>query len=511
MIIRTMMLTGLLFLFFSNDLSGQAGQYDNTWVFGMYSSTDPRHGGSMIDFNDALPYISFFDLPEEMWLGQMSVISDASGNLVAYTNGCRIADHTHQVMAGGDTINPGENFERRCTGASSSYSLHHGLLFLPIPGSDSLYYLFHLRVEEYVPVELLYTVVNRRGNGGRGQVEAKNQVLLRDVFADQLTAVRHGNGRDWWIMIPQGGNMSRRYYTFLFSPEGIQGPFEQEAGNFRRFSSNAQAVFSPNGRNYIVAHNLHDMIIFDFDRCTGLLSNPRDIWIPATSQYNIMGLSVSPSSRYLYASTSVDLHQYDLYAANIFLSRVHIGSYDGYRSPLATTFFQHRLAPDGKIYMSATNGVDILHVIHEPDSAGTACRFEQHGVQLPRQHAFSMPNLPWYRLYDWPGSPCDTLGINLTPEEPPIPTDLNRVVVKVYPNPASGQTQVALSGTLEEALDFKLYEPAGRMVWQQTLEPGSVLYPVSLERLPAGVYFWVITGGKKLRVQGKLIVVTGGR
>ena len=79
--------------------------------------------------------------------------------------------------------------------------------------------------------------------------------------------------------------------------------------------------------------------------------------------------------------------------------------------------------------------------------------------------------------------------------------------MKVYPNPASGQTQVALSGTLEEALDFKLYEPAGRMVQQQTLEPGSVLYPVSLERLPAGAYFWVITGGKKLQVQGKLVVV----
>ena len=42
---------------------------------------------------------------------------------------------------------------------------------------------------------------------------------------------------------------------------------------------------------------------------------------------------------------------------------------------------------------------------------------------------------------------------------------------------------------------------------QQMLEPGSVLYPVSLERLPAGAYFWVITGGKALRVQGKLVAV----
>ncbi|MBK7468960.1 MAG: hypothetical protein IPJ43_20445 [Saprospiraceae bacterium] len=35
-------------------------------------------------------------------------ISDIEGNLVAYTDGHNIFNRAHQIMEGGDTINPGD-------------------------------------------------------------------------------------------------------------------------------------------------------------------------------------------------------------------------------------------------------------------------------------------------------------------------------------------------------------------------------------------------------------------
>jgi hypothetical protein len=47
---------------------------------------------------------------------------------------------------------------------------------------------------------------------------------LRLHFGEQITAVRHGNGRDWWIVLPHsihGAFGSNKYYKFLFDSVGI--------------------------------------------------------------------------------------------------------------------------------------------------------------------------------------------------------------------------------------------------------------------------------------------------
>jgi len=72
------------------------------------------------------------------------------------------------------------------------------------------------------------------------------------------------------------------------------------------------------------------------------------------------------------------LSKYDCEAADMMGSRILIGLYDGFLSfyGLSTTFHQMRLAPDGKIYVSANNNMNYLHVIHHPDRYGLACHFE---------------------------------------------------------------------------------------------------------------------------------------
>ncbi|MCB0535159.1 MAG: PKD domain-containing protein [Saprospiraceae bacterium] len=127
------------------------------------------------------------------------------------------------------------------------------------------------------------------------------------------------------------------------------------------------------------------------------------------------GAAISPNSQYLYIANGIWLHQYDLQADNILTSEILLGTYDGYMSPVNTFFFLLQLAPDGKLYMNSAATVNTMHIVHQPDLPGVACRFEQHGVQLPTLNNWSMPNFPNYRLGPLDGSPCDTLGLDNLP------------------------------------------------------------------------------------------------
>ncbi|MCS7036399.1 MAG: PKD domain-containing protein [Saprospiraceae bacterium] len=127
-------------------------------------------------------------------------------------------------------------------------------------------------------------------------------------------------------------------------------------------------------------------------------------------------MAISPNSRYLYHNRYDTAFQYDLWAADIPASRKVVAVYDGFTDPFPVTFYIMQLAPDGKIYSSATNGARYLHVIHRPDEEGLGCQYQQHGIQLYKYNDFSVPNFPNYRLGPLDGSPCDTLGLDNHPK-----------------------------------------------------------------------------------------------
>ena len=127
------------------------------------------------------------------------------------------------------------------------------------------------------------------------------------------------------------------------------------------------------------------------------------------------GTTISKNSKYLYTTSNIYIYQYNLEAEDVLGTRTLVAEWDGFVDPVATTFYQAQLAPDGKIYLSSNNGVTSLHAIHDPDKLCPDCRIEQHGVELPTYNAFSILNLPNYRLGPIDGSPCDTLGINNIP------------------------------------------------------------------------------------------------
>ncbi|HNG89250.1 MAG TPA: hypothetical protein PK858_03565, partial [Saprospiraceae bacterium] len=275
------------------------------------------------------------------------------------------------------------------------------------------------------------SLIDMNANNGLGKVVKKNQVLMQPPAKRSLLVpviTKHGNGRDWWIVT--GLYDEPLQYVFLVSPAGISGPFVQQIGPpFPLAEGGANNVFTPDGNVYVRTDARNGLRIYDFDRCTGQLSNLRIV--PYTKPFYTYRHAVSPNSQFLYGQTSVEMAQFNLLAPDIGASLDTVAVHNGYVAPFppfTTGFNLGSLGPDGNIYFATTGSTTALHVIHSPNLPGLACDFQQHGIDLKKFNEGTMPRFPNYRLGPWQDSPCDTLhfqppggGFTPTPYAPPPP------------------------------------------------------------------------------------------
>jgi hypothetical protein len=482
-------------------------KHDYNWMLG-YGTNSPQNlfGGTQISFNSDPIEVSFFNVP--FYLFSHAGMSDKDGNLLFYSNGCQVANREHQIMPNGDGINPGPTHDSNC---KSGYPTWQGNLMLPWPASDNKYFYFHMRKSgDAIKDDLLYSVIDMDLAGGMGDVGAiKNQQVIDDSLSDILTAVRHGNGRDWWVLVPKNYHGGNSYYRLLLNPNGISGPYVQppvgENQSYKDWSG--QAAFSPDGSWYARANPHNELHLFRFDRCTGLLSQPRKLTLPDPDLY-ACGVAFSPNSQRLYVTTGLMLFQYDLTKPNVEATRVLVGEYDGFDvTGFATTFFQMMLAPNGKIYMTGTSGVNVMHTIHNPDALGLACDFRQHDLVLPARIMWQVPNFPHFRLYDLSGSPCDTLGINGSVATGESEREKEMQVV-LWPNPAQESCTVELSGGegIREGR-WALYGSTGQEILAGVWPAGQRTFRLDFSGQARGVYAFVIWAGSGQVVVKELIVM----
>ena len=492
----------LVFICSFHILFGQQ-KLDYIWPLGYGPEFHPPNGivqgGILMDFNDTPPSLSLLSFISEC---QSAGICDSTGQLLAYTDGCNIYNRGHAIMLNGDSLNPGKVFEEFCS-SYPSYPLYQGCLFLPQPGSNDKFHLFHLRVDDEItsPMDLMYSIVDAKSDNGKGGVISKNQVVFSDSIwlSDYISATRHANGRDWWIATPQ--RFSPGFHLSLLTPEGVEYKGLQMLGDSTYQVYDGQTAFSPDGSKYF--RNWPDgLLMLDFDRCTGLFSNP--VFLDYTVVPNgAGGVAVSPSSQYLYLTAGDTVHQYDLLAPDLVAGRQTVAVYDGYVSLFPTYFSQAMLAPNGKIYFTAANSNSVLHVIHNPDSSGLACNVEQHGVQLPAITGFRIPNFANYRLYDLPGSPCDTLGIDtpVAAKEPKIDDDTS---ITLVPNPAG--ESLTLRFDTPESGRISIADMTGKNWLAGSKTTGQAIFETSVRHLPAGVYIVSFRSDAGRYVAGKLVV-----
>src|SRR6218665_3184083 len=112
-------------------------------------------------------------------------ISDASGNLLFYTNGDTVYNSLHQVMVNGFNL-------------GGSYSTTQSAIILKKPGSASLYYIFTADNCGFVD-GLSYSIVDMTLQSGLGAVTIKNTQPYTPT-TEKLCAVRHCNGTDFWVV-----------------------------------------------------------------------------------------------------------------------------------------------------------------------------------------------------------------------------------------------------------------------------------------------------------------------
>ena len=318
---------------------------DYIWLTGYSSNPDILWvGGTRIDFNYDPPLIEYeyrdmnFDMTN-------ASICNLEGNLLFYTNGIAIADANNEILENGTGLNPDPYTS---DWVSEGFHLHQGALILPFPSkTQDIYSIFHKEIswaddnpQGYTRQVNSFYETEVQYNDSIATVLEKNIPIIQDTLDfGKITATRHANGRDWWIILQK--YFSNQYHRLLYDSTGINYLGLQTVGNSTP-SGLGQAVFSPNGK-YFVRLNLYRIAedqyldIFDFDRCTGLLSNPRHIIYRDTALAG--GVAISQNSRFLYLSSHRYVYQYDLLADDIEASKDTVAIYDGFQSPLSTRFF----------------------------------------------------------------------------------------------------------------------------------------------------------------------------
>ncbi len=402
-------------------------KYDNIWVTGQ-GTFDTHFGGTKIDFNSGVPVLTHFSMPYHFGFDMPCSISDENGYLQFYSNGCQIVNNDNVVMENGDDLSPGYFQSIECDNNPYAYDSYQNMMILPRPEHPGQYVYFHHTIEMDVSSgKILYSEVDMNANNGKGKVIKKNQ-LLRGPFDIEgaFTAVRHGNGRDWWIIIPE--EYVNVYNLYLLTPDTILGPFTQDWEDSVAsvyYKTGWNVFISPDGKKFgrvtlswlDGVNRFNRIFLYDLDRCTGALSNPQVIKVDDPDVYASWA-AISPNSRFLYFQIAQNkLFQYDLQAPDIEASGQLIAEYDGFTTPLgfSAAFHAMALAPNNKIYMCCTSGTYYYHTIHKPDRLGAACDFRQHDLELPTVNGVQMPLYPNFRLGPIDGSPCDTLGLDNLP------------------------------------------------------------------------------------------------
>jgi Secretion system C-terminal sorting domain len=480
-------------------------KHDYTWLMGIQpgGSEYPINCMNILSFNNNKLSIEKELIDVQMFVTNASC-SDNDGNLLFYTNGCYVKDANNNVMPNGEHLNPGLIYDDNCP--DYGYTARGGIIILPSPENIDKYYIFHQAYEifnesPFVRINRLYfSMVNMSLNGGLGDITLKNQTVLSTTQYTGLQAVKHSNNIDWWIIaMKQNGNT---YYKILLTENGITEVDSQIIGDVLSINGGGQMSFSPDGSKFAKFDFTDQLMLFDFDRNTGLLSNYQKLEID-TPIFSAHSLAFSPSSRFLYLANYSSVYQLDLEATDIITSKILVGEYDGFTYEYLqfiyqTTFERMQLGPDCKIYMTPHAPVPYLHVINNPDEPGLACDFVQRGIELPCSANYSIPNFPNYRLGT--GYPvCDSNIVYVSSTYVPPPS---RDGMKIYPNPATNHLLVELGKGLDEDGWIIMTNTLGVQVLSERVSEGTEAIPLDTAHLPAGTYFLTLqtSRGKQSRI-----------
>lgn len=305
--------------------------------------------------------------------------SDANGNLLFYGSASAVFNQQHSAMANG-------------MGLSGHNSSSQGALAVKQPGNSNIYYYFTLDAQNMNGLGLSYSIINMSLAAGMGSVTTKN-VPLYTPSTEKLTAVKHCNGVDVWIMSHDWNSDAFRAY--LLTAAGINPtPVVTTIGQVHSGgpTNNSMAMgcmkFSPSGHKLAVSipgpGNYANVELYDFDRATGIVSNQL---ILVGNMFQPYGCEFSHDGSRLYAGGwYTPLYQWDLCAGSG--PAIVASQY----TTATTQITGMQMASNGKIYVSRAYQQQ-LGVINNPNALGAACNYVNLAQSVaPKSLMFNLPN-----------------------------------------------------------------------------------------------------------------------
>ena len=406
----------ILFICLAEILHGQ--NEANIWHFGFHAGLDFNSGNPVV-----LGGVGHYSNRSN------ATISDSLGNFMFSFSGTTVWNRNGDIMQNGDDI-VGHN------GASQ------GALIVPMPGSNSLYYVFSVSLKDF-PKGFHYSRINMNLDNGLGGVEAsfKNiKINMGDFALEKITAVVHSNNRDIWVITrifpPGGGSVNDAYLSYLLTSGGLNTtPVVNEIRHIDYVSGiEGSMKISPDKKYLVTAYNNKFQFTLDkqaFDICwfnanTGEIEFLYSIgkWGNGISiQYEPYAVEFSPDSKLMYLTyfnetdnlNHYELFQYDMQYIDDSIqfkqSEIYIDS--GQACGL-------QLARDGRIYGIGENGYGYssnMGVINRPWERGTACDFQNNALSFGNQNIsifFQNIMLDYLYRFEWEGS-CSGTPIKFNP------------------------------------------------------------------------------------------------
>jgi len=419
----------LIPLLFTYSINSFSQKYDFKWIMGYSSGDNPLDTGwgcSFMDFNtqDGNPIFYESKYKRIDFFANTSNICDEYGNYLFSFNGAYVDNPFDSLMENADQLTDEPSQKYPSFGTTS----FQGTLILPFPGHKNQYLVFN-KITFYFEnfglsdKYLEYSIVDMSLNQGNGKMIKRRIKVLQDTLDDtSLSAIKHANGRDWWLLCCKDTRLE--YFVFLVSPKGVELKHRFDFPKTKSRGEAGQNVFSNDGRIFASARAdrlkaFYYLNWFNFDRCSGVLSNYLNVKLPFQIDQWDAGAMFSKNDKYFYYACIDTLYQFEI--INGFpQNRKVVDYYDGFREIIGTNFTASTQlgplsqAPNGKAYMNALIGFRSLHTLHDPNQASPFCNFKQHDIYCPTMK-ISIPVFPNFRLGPLDGSSCDTLGIDNVP------------------------------------------------------------------------------------------------
>ena len=381
----------LSFFFLSPSFLYSQGEWNN-WYFGDQAA---------ITFSTAPPS-ALLNCAMGNTAGYPVSISDSSGDLLFYTDGWKVYNANHSVMPNGSGLYQG-------LGLQIVFSVKK-------QGADSIYYLFH--VEDFLPSQyfgLFYSVIDMSLDGGLGDiVPGQKNITVPGMFdaMDLLTATRHKNNKDVWLVTKKYA--TNQYASILITASGISSSIVLSNSNapvLNVVAGSGELHISPDGKILISRYYPQNDLAAEFcsfNTETGFVTPLFDLKLfIGPDQGFIGGCGFSPNSKYLYiiggvpALTIGGIFQCDVSSSD---STTILNSMNQvYQNPPNPTLIldpPFTIGPDWKLYFPSWSH-DSIHVISNPNVQGIGCNVQINAISLEgRENRSGLPQfLQKYKAY----------------------------------------------------------------------------------------------------------------